>query len=82
MGVGCGEMDEEVWGLRSTNWYAQNSHRNVKYSIGNGVAKGFIYMTHGHEERCGHCLRDLGVLGGGGHSGKNWNNFNGIINKI
>ena len=43
-------MGEEVKGLRSTNRYLQNSHGHVKYSIGNGVAKEFIHMTHGHEQ--------------------------------
>ena len=38
-GVGIGE---EVRGLRSTNRYLQNNHGDIKYSIGNGVAKEFI----------------------------------------
>ena len=42
-------MGEEVRGLRSTNRQLQNSHGNVKYSIGNGVAKELIRMSHGHE---------------------------------
>ena len=32
-------MGEEVRGFRSTNRQLQNSHGDVKYSIGNGVAK-------------------------------------------
>ena len=28
----------------------QNSHGDVKHSIGNGVAKEHISMTHGHEQ--------------------------------
>ena len=36
---GCGEMDEEVKGVRSTNRWLQNIHGDVKYNIGNGVAK-------------------------------------------
>ena len=32
-------MGEEVRGLRSTNRLFQNSHGDVKYSVGNGVAK-------------------------------------------
>ena len=32
-------MGEDVRGLRSINWYSQNSHGDVKYHIGNGVAK-------------------------------------------
>ena len=30
------------------------------------------YMTLGHEQRRGDCQRELGVLGGGGKSGKGW----------
>ena len=45
----CGGMGEEVRGLRSTNRQLQNIHCNVHHSIGNGVAKELIYMTHGHE---------------------------------
>ena len=40
------------------------------YSIGNGVAKELIHMTHGHEQRGGDCLREWGILGGGGKWGK------------
>ena len=47
MGEGCGEMGEEVRGLRNTNRELQNSHGDVKYSVGNGAAKELIYMTHG-----------------------------------
>ena len=43
-------MDEEMRGLRSTNRQLQNSHGDVKYSIGNGVAKEIICMTHEHEQ--------------------------------
>ena len=51
MGRGCGGIGEEVSGLRSTNRYLQNSHGDVKDSIGNGLAKELIRMTHGHEQR-------------------------------
>ena len=37
-------MGEDMRGL-STNRQSQNSHRDVKYSIGNGVAKALISMT-------------------------------------
>ena len=37
--AGCGRMGEEMRGLRSTNRQLQNSHGDLKYSIGNGVAK-------------------------------------------
>ena len=39
-------------------------------SIGNGVAKELIPMTHGHEQWWGVCLREWGVLSGGGQKGK------------
>ena len=70
MGVGCGGMGEELKGLRSTNRELQNSHGDVKYSIGKGVAKELLCMTHGHEQWCGDCLREWGVLGGGGKGRK------------
>ena len=43
MGEECGEMGEKVRGLRSTNGWLQNSHGDVKYSIGNGVAQELIH---------------------------------------
>ena len=55
---------------------------DIKYSIGNGVAKELIHMTHGHEQWCGDCLRDWEVLGGGGQRGEKWDISNSIINKI
>ena len=63
-------MGEEVRGLESTNWYSQNSHGDVNYSIGNGVAKECIPMTHGYERRGGDGLRECGVLGQEGKKGK------------
>ena len=35
-------MGEEVRGLRSTNRQLWNSHGDVKYSVGNGVATELI----------------------------------------
>ena len=52
--------------LRSTNRELQTIHGDVKYSIGNGVAKELTRVTHGHEQWCGDCLREWGVLGEGG----------------
>ena len=46
-------MGEEVRGLRSTNRKLQDSHEDVKYSIGNEVAKEL-----GHEQWWGDCLRE------------------------
>ena len=74
-------MGEEVRGLRSTNRKLQNSHGDVKYSIGNGAVKELIPMTHGHEQWCGDHLREWGLLGGG-EQWKNQDNCNSIINKI
>ena len=72
-------MGEEVRGLRSGEF--QNSHGDVQYSIGNRVHKEITHMTHGHEQWCGDCLREWGVLGGGGLRGKNWDNCISIIKK-
>ena len=43
MGGVVGEMSEKVRGLKSTNRQLRTSHGDVKYSIGNGVAKELIY---------------------------------------
>ena len=64
MGGRCGRMGEEVRGLRSTNRELQNHHGDVKYSIGNGIAKELICMAHGHEQWWGDFLREWGKLGG------------------
>ena len=61
MGRGCERMGEEVRGLRSTNRQLHNSHEDVKYSIGNGIANELIRMTHGHEQWWQDCLRDWGA---------------------
>ena len=37
------------------NWQVQKRQGKVKNSIGNGEAKEFICMTHGHEVRWGEC---------------------------
>ena len=50
MGTGYGQMGEDVRGVRNTNRQLQNSHGNVKCSIGNGVAKEPTCMSHGHEQ--------------------------------
>ena len=46
-------------GLRSTNREPQNSHTDVKYSIGNEVAKELTRITCGHEQWWRDCLREL-----------------------
>ena len=50
-------MGEEGRRLRSTNRYLQNSHGDVKYSIGNEVAKEHIHTAHGHEHWWGDFLK-------------------------
>ena len=62
-------MGEEVRGLRSTNRWLQNSHGDVKYRTGNGVAKALILMTLGHEQWWG-LAEGSGLLGGGGQREK------------
>ena len=37
---------------------------DVKYNIGNVVAKEHICMTHGDEQSYGDCLRSWGVVAG------------------
>ena len=46
MGVGFGGWVKNVNGLRSTNWLLQNSHGNVKYSIGN-IVNNIIINIYG-----------------------------------
>ena len=42
---GCwGGWVKKVKGLRSTDWQLQNSHGDVKYSIGNTVSNSLIPM--------------------------------------
>ena len=48
------------------NRWLQNSHGDVKSSIGSGVAKELTHMTHGHEQWCGDGLREWAVQGGKG----------------
>ena len=48
-GRGRGRMGEAVRGLRSTNGWLQNSHGDVKYSKGNGVAEGLMRRTYVQE---------------------------------
>ena len=52
-------MGEELRVLSPNRWI-QNSYGNVEYSIGNGVAKECIHMTHRHETWWGYCLRVRG----------------------
>ena len=39
-----GGLGEKVKGLRSTDWWLQNSHRDIKYSIGNTAHNIVITM--------------------------------------
>ena len=45
-------------GIKKYKQVVKNSHGDVKYSIGNGVAIELILMTHGHEQWWGDCLRE------------------------
>ena len=72
-------MRGKLQGLRSANQQVQNRQGDVKNSIGNGVAKELICMTHGHELR-----RDCRMEWGfevEGAKGENWDNCNNIVNK-
>ena len=54
---GEGENGRKGTGNKKDKWYVQNTHKEVKNSIGNGEAKELICMTHGHELREGRCWR-------------------------
>ena len=43
-GRGVGEMGEKMKRLRTINWQLRNSHRDIKYSIGNIVSNIAITM--------------------------------------
>ena len=62
---GCGGLVRVL----STNKQLQNSHGDVQYGMGNGAAKELIHMTHGPEQSWGPCLKEWGMLGGGGQRG-------------
>ena len=74
-------MCREVRGLISTNRQLQNGHGDVRYSIGNGVGKELVCMTHGHEMVWG-LYEAVGGAEWRGPKGENWDNCNSIINKI
>ena len=74
-------MAEEVRGLRRTNRQLQNSHGDVKYSIGNGVTKELIHMTM-DKNNGGGIAKEVGGLGREGQKRKNQDNCNSVINKI
>ena len=46
MGGGVDNWVKKVKGLKSTNWQLQNSHRDVKYSIGN-IANNIVITVYG-----------------------------------
>ena len=64
----------------------QNSHGDVNYGIGNGVAEELKCITHGREQcivLCSmYCLREWVILDGEGQKGYNQDNCNIIMNKI
>ena len=51
LGWGSGRMGGKVQGLRSKNWSEKNRQEDVKNSMGHGVTKELIRMTHGHEQQ-------------------------------
>ena len=60
----------------------QSSHGDVKYSIGNGVAKETIPMCSGHGQWLVDSRKEWRVVGGGGHRGKDHDHCSSIMNKI
>ena len=50
-------------------------------TVGSGVAKELIHMTHGHELSGGNCWREGGIPCIDGQKGVIWDNYNNIINK-
>ena len=67
------EGERGEWGkgarIKKYNWEVQNQHGDIKNSIGNGEAKEFTCMTHGHE-LSGGCWREWGLPGGVGKGKK------------
>ena len=49
----------------STWWLRWDADVKVMCSVGDGVARELTRMTHGHEQWCGDCLREWGVMCGG-----------------
>ena len=43
---GVGGLGEKVKGLKSKDWWLQNSHRDIKYSIGN-IVNDIVITTYG-----------------------------------
>ena len=80
IGRGYGRKGNEVREVRSTNRLLQNSHKDAKYSIGYGVAKEPIHMTHEYDQWLWGLPEGV-VVGGGGQKGTIWDNCNSIINK-
>ena len=61
----------------------ENRLGEVKNSIGNGEAKEYICMTHGHAlRRVGEGQWEVGCRAEGNKREKKWDNYNSIINKI
>ena len=87
---------EIIWRVISCEGKAENGGKDAgersiigrykidrgRLRIGNGVTKELICMTHTHELGGRDCWREWGVPGRGRQRGKNWNNYNSIINKM
>ena len=72
-------MGKKGTGIKKHNWQLQNRQGDIKNSIGNGEAKEPTCTTHGHELGEG-LLEGMRVPGRGRQCGKNWDNYNSIIN--
>ena len=78
--MGCGEWVKSH-GIKY-KYIVTEQPGDVKYSIGNEVAKELTHMSYGHGQWCRDGLREWGVLDGGGQREKNQSNCSSIINKI
>ena len=77
-----GREGEKVQGIRRIiGRYKIGRGISRIYSIGNGEAKELICMTHGYELK-GEIAGGKGVTRQRGAKGENWDNCNGIINKM
>ena len=77
-----GEKRGKGAGVKKHKRQEQNRQGEVKNSMGKGETRELTHRTHGHELRWGVLHKGLGILGGGGQRGKNWDNCHSIINKM
>ena len=73
----------EGTGNKKHNRQAQNRQGEVKNSIGNGEAKEFTCITHGHDLRGLECSwAGWGCRTEVNNREKKWDNYNSTISKI